>query len=347
MKIDGRNVTSWLVSIGVALALLVYGRTFLVPLAFALMLWAILNALKNWLKRASLPNQIAWLVAFALIAAAFYLTAFILVNQAAAISDQVPAYSDRLTKLWMSFRYRNMIPMLDIPTLVQQTNLPGFIAQMAASIGEMLFELILVAIYVGFLLAEQAHLPRKIVRLQSNAQRRGEAADVVRAIAHQIQSYIGVCTFLSALMALTGFVTLKLLGVDFAAFWALVLFFVTYIPTVGAIAAVLPALTALAQFGTPGPALIILAVLVTAHFFLSNVLMSSLLGRSLDLSPFIIMVSLTFWGLVWGVAGLFLAVPVTGAIAITCRHVEGLEWVAELIAGPPPRSWSFRKLRLA
>jgi predicted PurR-regulated permease PerM len=151
-----------------------------------------------------------------------------------------------------------------------------------------------------------------------------------------VQTYLGVCTLASAIMAVITYALLKVMGVDFAGFWALAMFVLTYIPTVGAVGVVLPAAMALAQFGTFGPALIIAIVLFAVHFLLTSVIETLLLGRTLDLSPFAIIVSLTFWGLVWGVGGLFLAVPLTGAIAIICRHVEGLEWFGEVLAGSKP-----------
>lgn len=346
MKIDDRRLANWLVSIAVLLGMLVYGQPLLAPLAFALLLWAILNALKDALSKAGLPGSLAWVVSFVLIFAAIYAFAVVLANEAAAISSQVPVYSKRLAVLWTHFPYHEMVPMVDLPTLVQQYNLPGMVAQMAASLGNTLLEIVLILIFAAFLLVEQRHLPLKLVRLQRNEALRGEASAVIRAMGMQIQSYMGVCTFLSAVMALISLGTLTWLKVDFAGFWALVLFFATYIPTIGALMVILPALAALAQFGGPGPALMILVVLSVTHFILTNVVMTLMLGRSLNLSPFAIMIALTFWGMVWGIAGLFLAVPLVGAAAIICRHIDGLEWIAELIAGPPPRHWHIGKLRL-
>jgi predicted PurR-regulated permease PerM len=346
MKIDDQSLASWLVSIAVILALLYYGRALLVPLAFALMLWAVLNALTRELRRVGLPAVLAWPLAFVLIGAALYFVAIVIGNEAAAISTQVPVYSAKLQALWHKVPFRSYVPVVDLPTLIRQYNLPGVLGQMAASIGSTLFEIILIAIYVGFLLAEQPHLPGKLVRLQANAQSRGETANVIRAVGFQIQSYIGVCTFLSVLMGGVTYLVLALLHVDFAGFWALVMFLVTYIPTVGAVVVVLPALAALAQLGDPAIAVAVALVLSAVHFVLTNVLSTILLGRSLNLSPFVIILSLTFWGLLWGVAGLFLAVPMTGALAIACRHLDGLEWISELLAGPPPRKWRVAKLRL-
>jgi predicted PurR-regulated permease PerM len=94
---------------------------------------------------------------------------------------------------------------------------------------------------------------------------------------------------------------------------------------------------ALFQFGSVTAFLVVAATLSTVHFFLTNVIQTVLLGRSLNLSPLAIILSLTFWGLVWGVAGLFLAVPITAAITIVCEHIDGVRWVAVVLADPRRR----------
>lgn len=343
MKIDDRSLANWLVSGAVLLALLIYGRPLLVPLVFALLLWAVLNALAEMLERFHFPSWFAWLTAFALIGAALYFVALVLANEAAALAVQAPDYVAKLVRIWTArIPFERLVPTFDFETLLKQSDIAGLLGRTAASIGNMLLELILVAIYVGFLLAEQRHLPAKLARLQHNAAAQDESEKVIDAIGRQIQSYLGVCTLLSVLMGATCYAVLAVMGVDFAGFWALLMFLLTYIPTVGAIGVALPALMALAQFESLGPAITILVILGITHFFLTNVVETILLGRSLNLSPFAIILSLTFWGLIWGIGGLFLAVPITGAIAITCRRLEGLEWVAELIAGPPPRPRRWR-----
>lgn len=346
MKVDDRSLVNWLLSGAILLALLFYGRPLLVPLMFALLLWAVLNALVVFFQRYHLPVWLAWPTAFALIVAALYFVAIILVNEAAAVATQAPQYAAKLQHIWITrLPFHHLVPAFDVVTLLKDNRIAGLLGRMAASIGGMLIELVVVVIYVGFLLAEQRHLPAKLARMQPNDSE-SQSEKVVRAIGSQVQSYLAVCTFLSAVMAVVTYVLLAAMHVDFAGFWALVMFFLTYVPTVGALGVVLPALMALAQFGTFTPAIVVLVVLSVTHFFLTNVLETVMLGRTLNLSPFAIIISLTFWGLIWGVSGLFLAVPLTGAIAIACRHLEGFEWIAELLAGPAPRTKSWHsKLR--
>ena len=345
MKINHESLSNWLISGGVVLALFYFGRDFFVPLVFALMLWAVLNAVVGFLQRQKLPAWTAWLVAFALIVLSLWFVAMVLADQAAALVVEAPSLAVKLQQMASRLPFHALIPALNIDALSKNQNVTGFLGVAATSIGGTMLDLVLILIYVGFLLAEQNHIPEKIARLQKN-QSEPEGEEVVRAIGHQVQTYLGVCTLASVIMAAITYALLAVMGVDFAAFWALAMFVLTYIPTVGAVGVVLPAVMALAQFGTIAPALLIAVALFAVHFMLTSVLETVMLGRTLDLSPFAIILSLTFWGLVWGVGGLFLAVPLTGAIAIICRHVEGLEWLAELLAGSEPTRRARKRLKL-
>lgn len=333
MKVDVRNLAYWLLSGALLLALLIYGRPFLIPLVFALIVWAVLNALADFLRRFHLTRWLAWPAAFALIAAGFYFVAVVLANEATALSQQWPVYADKLQHLWSAHGFSRYVPAAqDVGTFLKDTGAGAIAASLVASVGATFVNFGLVVIYVGFLLAEQRYLPAKLAEFRKSAAG-AESEALVREIGLQIESYLGISTFIGVAMAASGYVVLRILGVDFAGLWALLIFLLNYIPTVGTLGVVFPALLALAQFGAPGPALVILFVLGPIHFVLNNIVGPVMLGRSLDLSPFTVIVSLTFWGTIWGIGGLFLSVPLTGAAVIVCRHIEGLEWIGNLLAG--------------
>lgn len=340
MKINEHRLASWLLSGAVLLALLIYGRPLLVPLVFSLIIWAVLNALTEFLhKRLKFHDWAAWFTAFMLIAGALYFAAVILASETADVVARAPFYMDKLEHLWATrMPFAKYFPALDFETIMKNESVAGVVTRVAAGFGNSVSKLVMVAIFVGFLLAEQQYLPVKLAKLQPDGESEKESRKIIHEMGAQIRSYLGVCTFLSMVMALACYALLLALGVDFAGFWALLMFLLTYIPTVGALGLLLPALMALAQFESLRPVLIIVIVLGLFHFVLTNIVETIMLGRSMNLSPFAIIISLTFWGLVWGIAGLFLAVPLTGAIAIGCSHIEGMGWVAEAIAGPP-RGW--------
>ena len=78
--------------------------------------------------------------------------------------------------------------------------------------------------------------------------------------------------------------------------------------------------------------LVIAILLSAAQFIIGNVLEPAIMGRTLNLSPFVVMVSLAFWGMIWGLVGAFLSVPLTAAIAIACSKVESWRWFAVLLS---------------
>ncbi|HEX3485168.1 MAG TPA: AI-2E family transporter [Micropepsaceae bacterium] len=332
-----RDFANWSLSALGLILLLVFGRPLLVPLVFALLIWAVFNAFADTLVRFKLPRWLAWLGSLIFFLGALYVITRIVGGEAAQFAAEAPGYVATLQD-FMSGLLAPLRLGINVEDLFSRSDFAGFLTGIATSLGFSLFALIQVLIYVGFLLAEQSDLTGKFARLQINADHRGEGQILLRLVASQIQSYLGVCTVLSAIMGSVSYVLLILLGVNFAAFWALIIFFLTYIPTVGVVAVVLPALMALVQFGTFAPALVIVVVLGGVHFVLLNVAATLILGQSLNLSPFVIILALTFWGLVWGLAGLFLAVPITAALAIVCAHIDGLRWVAVLVAAPPPRT---------
>jgi predicted PurR-regulated permease PerM len=332
---DARQLAGWLVSAVVVLIILVIGRPLLSPLAFAILVWAILNAITDFLEGLKLPRLLAWCASLIVIAAVLYSIARVLGNETDAVVAEAPAYFAKLQRIASSaLAFLHLGRGARFSDIFSTAGVATAIGQVAASAGAFLFTLAMVLVYVGFLLAEQRHLPDKLRRLQRNPTRRDETGQVIQAVARQVQTYLGVCTLLSAIMGLATYALLLVMHVSFAGFWALVLFLATYIPTVGAVAVLLPALMALLQFGTFGSFLFIAISLGVLHFVLANVVSTIMLGRTLNLSPLALILSLTFWGLIWGVGGLFLAVPITGALAIVCRHVEGLNWVGIALAGP-------------
>ena len=122
-------------------------------------------------------------------------------------------------------------------------------------------------------------------------------------------------------------------GVDFAGFWAVMVFFFYYIPTVGSIMAIIaPALLTLIQFDSLTPFLIVLLVFGSIQVVTANVIEPAIMGRSLNLSPLVVIVSLVVWGTIWGVVGMFLCVPIMVVALIVLAQFEATRPVAVLLS---------------
>lgn len=333
---SGTKIILGLLGFVALLAILVLGRPLLAPLVFTFLVWALVNAVADWLQRMRLPRWLAWFGALALLVAGLYFIVLIISSEAGQFTAEAPAYGTKLQQILA----RVLTPLhlrLNFTDLLSRFNFAAVLTGAAASVGSSAFAIVQVFIYLGFLLAEQSLFSAKYETLETDFARRQAGLFVLQKISGQLQSFLAVYTVLSAIIGIAAYVLLAILGVPFAAFMALIIFVLGYIPTIGAIAIVLPALVALVQFGSFGLPLLIVAALGVLHFVLMDIISTKWLGSSLNLSPFIIIVALSFWGLIWGVAGLFLAVPLTAAIAIACAHVERLRWISILLAAPRTR----------
>jgi predicted PurR-regulated permease PerM len=121
--------------------------------------------------------------------------------------------------------------------------------------------------------------------------------------------------------------------VDFAVTWGALAFFLNFIPTVGSIAASLPPiLLALVQFyPSIWPGVFTLLSILTIQLGMGNGIAPKVLGDQLNLSPVVILLSLLFWGWLWGVVGALLSVPITAALKIVCENIESLQPISVMM----------------
>lgn len=151
-------------------------------------------------------------------------------------------------------------------------------------------------------------------------------------IAGQVQRFLLVQSFTALVTGILTGVLCLVLGIDFALLWGLLSFVLNFIPTLGSLVAVVPpTLFALLQYGLGWEAPVLLGGLGLIEITLGAYVDPKLQGRYLELSAFVVLVAIAFWGWLWGIAGAFIAVPITAALVLTSKHVEGAEWVARLL----------------
>jgi AI-2 transport protein TqsA len=152
-------------------------------------------------------------------------------------------------------------------------------------------------------------------------------------ITRSVQRYVAVKTLMSLVVGVLVGVWTAVLGIEFSVVWGVVAFFMHYIPNFGAFLAAAPTvLVALAQHGWASALLVALGYLVIGSV-LGNIVEPALMGRRVGLSPLAVLLSLVFWGWLWGPIGMILSVPVTMVLKISLEHTRQLRWLAVLV-GP-------------
>ena len=152
-------------------------------------------------------------------------------------------------------------------------------------------------------------------------------------IEDQVQHYLLIKTFISMLTGFIGGTILIIGGIDFAIFSALLIFILNFIPNFGSIIATLfPLLIGILQYGFSLRVLLVFIGLMLTQFIIGNVVEPRITGKSLNLSPIVILISLILWGYIWGIVGMMLAVPLTSALKIFFQNIPLLKPIAELIS---------------
>lgn len=206
--------------------------------------------------------------------------------------------------------------------------LSNFLNVSMNAIGQLLLTLlILVFIYLTY-----KNYPR-LIRKAFSTQRALYIFEIVKNINVQIMNYILIKTLMSAGTGILTGAACALFGVKFAVLWGFLAFLLNYIPYIGSLAAiVLPIILSVLQF--PGSYLPVFTALslIVIQITIGSYLDPEMMGNRFNLSPILILLSLFFWGYVWGLVGAFLAVPITAVIKIIALNIEPLKPVAVLMS---------------
>lgn len=316
------------------LALLVVGRGFLVPIVIAALLTSLISSGVSKLERHGLPAWAAMTVSVSGFFGLIYGFSQVFSSQITTISATLPKYSDRLDKILADLtEILGEKQIGQIQLAIENTDFTAHATSIAGSVGGLFGNFGLVLMYCGFLLAERGQLVKKLGHLFPDPDQSSEVQSLLRTVGAGIKRYMAIKTAVSALTGILSYAVLKYVGVDFAEILALLIFLLNFIPSVGSIVAViLPAIVSLVQFDTITPFLTVVALCGCIQFVVGNIIEPRYMGTTLNLSPFVVLVSLTFWGTVWGIEGAFLSVPISASIIILCRDIPSVRGIAVLLS---------------
>ncbi len=331
--------SAWLLMVVLVSVILIGGREVLVRLALAVLLWQLINAIAAFYRRIRIGGWVAasWQalsLGVLTIVLALLFVIDLIVDNVGAVTAAAPTYQANLLAL-----LPHLADFLGLPhpeslgPLVGQVDLGLWIRSISLALVSFTSNIGLVVLYVAFMLLEQATFPRKIDALFPDPAKAASVRGLLHHIESRIERYLWVKTIFSLATAVLSWCVLAAIGCQQAGFWALIIFMINYIPIVGSFfGVVFPSLLVLVQFGALGPFLATVVGLSAVQVSLGNVLEPRFMGSSLNLSPMVIVVSLAVWGSIWGIAGMFLCVPIMVIIVIVCSHFPATRNVAILLS---------------
>jgi predicted PurR-regulated permease PerM len=318
-------------------------RSLLEPLALAVFLLLIIDAMARALRERApwLPSWAALPAAILVIVTLFGLAIWAITDNARHFVGQAGDYADKLDALLSkaSSRFGSGIPSSfhELWTDIDPKHYAGAAGGVLKGIAE---TAVFVLIYLGFLIASRAGFAAKMGRMFSSEGSKGEAERIVARVRQGVESYVWVQTLIGLIIASASAAVMMIMGLSHAPFWAFLIFLASYIPVVGgAIGVLIPPLFGLVEFADPWSSVILLVALELVHIAVSQVLQPRMQGRTLNLDPVVVLFSLAFWGLLWGVAGAILSTPLTVLLTAILAEFPSTRWLAVLLSsdGRPDR----------
>jgi AI-2 transport protein TqsA len=308
--------------------------------------------------RFRVPRFVAYFVVFAAIIGVIYVLGVLVSINVSAFAERLPFYEARLTTITdqtlelirhlMSLDRWGITKGIDLSAIdpFQYISLPKITSYIGASLGSVfniVGEIFVILIFMIFILMEVDRIPARVTWAYGE-ENSPEILAVADDINTSVMKYLWVKTLINFSAGFLTSLILGIAGIDFFILWGIMSFVLNFIPYVGSIFAVaFPFLMALVQINPLG-AVVILILLVAVHFALGNFLEPKIMGRELNLSPLVVLISLAFWGWLWGFIGMVLAIPITATIKIVMEHIPATRNMARFMsdvleppAEAPPR----------
>ncbi len=349
------KVASLLFIIIAVFVFLIYGKDLLIPFVIAVLIWYLINAFSHWLgrfkyKKKSLPYWATTIISALIIALIFLSIGGLIAQNATDMYAELPKYERNLgsliERLGNTFNFdtsqffrlsgSEKVPDIfgSIRKLFSGMSVSGVISNLLNTLSALAGNTFLIIIYLIFLFFEQAFFPKKIRALFPQEDKYNRFQTILEHINEAIRAYFNVKLTVSFITAFASYLLMAFIGLDFAVFWAFLIFLLNFIPNIGSLIATLfPSMLALVQFETSfAPFLVILIGVGTIQLIVGNFLEPRMMGSSLNISSLVVILSLTLWGAIWGIAGMILCVPITVILMIILAQFPSTRPVAILLS---------------
>ncbi len=313
-----------------------------ITIVLSLFLFILMLPIVNSLEKAKFPSWLATLIAVLIVVVLMLAVVMFLFYTVDVLVRKVPTYASKLNDLDV-FLKGLLGKWFDIPEDVSVFSImkidwvggvimPALrsVSSSAVGIGRNVLVTLLMSV---FLLLERHTLIPKITYAASK-DKEGRVQAIWDRINRQVSKYIGIKTIVSVITGAFFYIVGKSVGLDFAFLWGVLAVVMNFIPTIGSIViTVLTIFMAVVQF-LPNwtPILIVAAGTILTQNIIGNIIDPRLQGNQLNLSPFVILVALSVFGYVWGIVGMFLAVPLLSVLQIVFANMDETKPIAILMS---------------
>lgn len=320
-------------------------RSVLLPIVLALLLSYLLRPIVRALSRIKIPPLFGAALILITLLAVLIMGASALAAPAAAWFAKAPEGVHELQQKLIPMK-RSMAEVAKAGGEIEKLATPDSSTKTAVEVKrhpitetlymrtpEFVTSLVLLLILLFFLLAYDGVFIAKLIKLLPTLSDKKRAVSIAHEIELQVSRYLFTVTIINCCLGLAVGTTVGLLGLRNPVMWGVMVAILNFVPYLGALTGIIcMTIGAILSFDSLGYALIFPAVYLAFGTMEGNFITPWVMGRSLTLNPVLILLSLVFWGWMWGIAGVILAVPILAAFKIFCAHIKPMEPLAEFLS---------------
>lgn len=335
---DIRKVTFSLLFIILIVFILYVGRGILIPLVWAIIIWYLIKGIRDYIKQLPfigkrLPDWIINIFATLSFIGVFVLILSLVINNANDLVEKLASYkiSENLSNILHS-DLLNSIDWKGYETTLK-SNATTYISDFTTYLSSFFSYFFLVILYTVFVFSESANFKEKLTNTIQSKESLIQYVRKFREIDESITTYLVLKTFVSIITASITFLILLIIGVDAPFFWAFLVFLMNFIPSIGSlIATIFPTIMAFIQFGDWLHPILVLSLVGLTQVIVGNFIEPKIMGKSLNLSTLVVMLSLSFWSALWGITGAILSVPIMVILILLFKQFDTTRPIARLLS---------------
>lgn len=311
----------------------------LTPIAIAVLIWFLINAFANQIKKLPFLNvKVGDYIAIPL---SLIFIVYSMVEIGSFITSSMMELSSTISqldsKVYELIDKLSLLTSFDLATPLQkffeEFSLSSVINKVISAFSAIFGNIVQIFLYVLFLLIDQQFFSAKLNALFPKKENKNRVEHILTSISKGIRTYISITTIISLSTGFLTYFVCEMFSLQGAVLWGFIAFVLNFIPTIGSIIAVLiPTVFALIQFSEISDVLILFVSLVLIQFVIGNIIYPKLMGNKLNISQFIVILSLVVWGAMWGTIGMFLSIPLMMVLLIVLSQFESTKKLAILIS---------------
>lgn len=325
--------------IGLTIAFLYLGKDLLVPFIFATILWLLMRKIRSLFYLFNIadkyfPRKLKTLFSTLLLLSTIWGIGYIFDQNIQLLAKYYKTYLVNFNTLIASLPPSVQGVFNQYATENQMSAFANSaITSLLLSLQSILSSTIIVLIYLLFIIFEESSFALKMKAIYQNNNDYNQRLEDIDRIEDAVTNYLGIKSLLAICSSTICYFIFISFGLHAPFLWAFLIFILSFIPFFGiAISATLPAILALAQFGTFGEAIAILLLVGGIQFLMGNLIEPKLMGNQMNVSPLVVLFALAFWGMIWGIPGMFLSVPVTVIMVIVFSKFNSTRNIAIILS---------------